>query len=55
MSVKTRILRAPLSVLYKIAFISNGFKPGRRLNKRAAMPVRCGVAQLVAGSAANTR
>lgn len=38
---------------YSSVFNSNGFSSGRRLSSRAATPVRCGVAQLVAGSRAN--
>ncbi len=34
-------------------FTSNGFSPGRSDSSRAAMPARCGAAQLVASSPAN--
>ena len=41
------------NIQYKIVLISNGFKSGLRDRMRAAMPAKCGAAQLVAGSWAN--
>src|SRR5947209_5997970 len=38
---------------YRIVLSSNGFRSGRSDKMRAAMPARCGAAQLVAGSFAN--
>jgi hypothetical protein len=38
---------------YRIVLISNGFRSGFSDRMRAAIPARCGVAQLVAGSRAN--
>ena len=44
---------AARNIQYRIVLISNGFRSGLSDRMRAAMPARCGVAQLVAGSRAN--
>jgi hypothetical protein len=45
--------RGGRDIQYSSVLTSNGFNPGRSDNSRAAMPARCGAAQLVAGSDAN--
>ena len=48
-----RLPRVERNNQYRIVLISNGFNSGRSDSRRAAMPARCGAAQLVAGSWAN--
>ena len=45
--------RVAWNIQYKIVLISNGLSAGRSDRMRAAIPVRWGAAQLVAGSLAN--